>query len=105
MNNDVEYEIYIGCKDQHLKEDIIKCNELMEIVNAYFDKKKINFSMQEVEGGYLHLDGVFAFEKTLYITIIGKQDFDIVRFSKSLSMFMNQECFMVTKKDLLTDYR
>lgn len=105
MNSDVQYEIYIGCSDQQNKKEIVKSNELLKIVNDYFSKTKINYSIVELEGGYHHSDGVFVFEKTLCITIIGNQDFDIVRFSKGLSMYMNQECFMITKENLLKEYR
>lgn len=105
MNNNVQYEINIGCNDQHNKEEIVNSSELLKIVNDYFLKKKINYSAQEVEGGYHHKDGVYMFEKTLCITVVGDQDFDIVKFAKGLSMYMNQECFMITKENILEEYR
>lgn len=105
MNNDVQYEIYIGCGDQQTKEEIVSTEELGEIVDEYFQKKKINYSMQHVGGGYLHENGKFVIENTLCIILVGKQNFDIVKFAKGLSMYMNQECLMITKNDLLSEFR
>lgn len=105
MNNDVQYEIFIGCADRNTKNEIVKSCELLKLVDEYFTKLKINYSALEFEGGYHQQNGSFICEKTICITIIGNQNFDIVKFSKALSMYMNQECFMITKKNLQKEYR
>ncbi len=105
MQNSFEYEIYIGCNDSQLHNcEIVKEQELEEIIARFLEKYKINFSIIKAKGVYIHKDGSFVAENTLIVTIVGANELDIIRLSKSLSMFMNQECSLVTRKVLKTMY-
>lgn len=105
MTNDTKYEIYIGCNDTSTKEENISNDEIIKTINNYFSKKKINYSLELGDGGYLHNDGRFIFEKTIRINIIGSQSLDIIDYAKKLAMYMNQECLMITKEKSLFEYR
>lgn len=105
MINDVQYEIFIGCNDQQTKEEVVSASELINTVSEFFTRERINYSVQQVEGGYLHENGKYVLENTLCVTIIGDQNLDIVKFAKGLSMYMNQECFMITRNKLKIEYR
>ena len=97
MKNNTEYQIFIGCGDYHLQDEIISEGELREMVAQFFRRNEIDFSMFSAKGGYLRQDGRFISENTLCISIIDSDDLDIVRLAKSLSMFMNQERALVVK--------
>ena len=89
MNAISEFQIYIGSLDSQLN---------TELVN------EIAFSMYRAVGGYLHENGDFVSENSMCINIIGARDLDIVSLAKSLSMFMNQECSLVVKNIVKTEY-
>ena len=102
MNDNIEYQIYIGFNDSQANAQIVKEEELEDMISEFFRRKKIDFSLMNGEGGFFHQDGTFAHEKTLIVNIIGQQGLDIIKLAKSLSMFMNQECSLVTKSPLKT---
>lgn len=104
MKTNTEYQIYIGCQDSQLRDEIISENELREIIVAFFRSKEIDFSMFSAKGGYRRDDGSFVSENTLCINIIGNDDLDIIRFAKGFSMFMNQEYALVVKDIIKSDY-
>ena len=104
MKDTTEYQIYIGCRDSQLQDEIISEEELREMVLQFFGRKKIDFSMFSTKGGYLHQDGTFIIENTLCINIIGSYDLDIIKLAKSLSMYMNQECSLVVKDCIKAEF-
>ena len=64
---------------------------------AYFQKKKIGFTISSGKGGYLYKDGKYILENIIIITLVGDQGIDIFRLAKNLSMFLNQEASLVMK--------
>ena len=105
MKNNTEYQIFIGCHDSQLQDEIVSEHELMEVVGNYFRKKEIDFSMHRAHGGYIHKNGSFVSENSLCINIIGAYDLDIISLAKNLSMFMNQECSLVVKNSIDAVFR
>ena len=105
MKDNTEYQIFIGCSDSQLLDEVVSEDELRETVVQFFSKREIDFSMYSAKGAYLHDDGSFVSENSLCINIIGADDLDIIRLAKSLSMFMNQACSLVVKHIVKSDYR
>ncbi len=105
MKDNIEYQIFIGCKDSMLQREVTGEHELREILTLYFEREQIDFTLVSVQGGFLQEDGRFITENTLCIDIIGASDLDIVRLAKNLSMLMNQECILIVKNPLQIDYR
>ena len=105
MKENTEYQIYIGCQDSQLRDEIISEDELRAMVVYFFKKKKMDFSVYSAKGGFLYADSSFVYENSLCINIIGSYDLDIIKLAKSLSMFMNQECSLVVKDIIKTEYR
>lgn len=104
MKKNTEYQIYIGCGDYHLQDELISEDELREIATQFFRRKEIDFSIFSVKGGYLREDGLFISENSLCINIIDSDDLDIIKLAKSLSMFMNQERALVVKDVIKTEF-
>ena len=104
MKADTEYQIYIGCRDSQLRDELISEDELRETVVRFFKEREIGFSIFSVQGGYLHEDGMFISENTVCVNIIGNDDLDIIRLARSLSMFMNQEYVLVVKDVVKSEY-
>ena len=105
MEDSYEYKIYIGCRDSQSRDEIIREQDLQEMVSAFFRRRETGFSMLNVTGGYRHDDGSFVTEDTLCISLIGAPDLGIVKLARSLAMIMNQESALVVRTPLKTDYR
>lgn len=104
MKDNVEYQIFIGCSDSQLQDEVVPERELREMVTQFFERNEIDFSMLSARGGYLHEDGRFTTEDTLIVDIIGAADLDIIRLARSLSMLMNQESSLVVRNPLKTEF-
>ena len=106
MNNNVEYQIYIGCRDNQLRDrELVSEDELRDMVSSFFERNKIDFSIFSAKGGYLHEDGWFVTENTLCISIIGAEDLAIIKLAKNLSMYMNQEYSMIVRSHIQTKFK
>ena len=100
MNDSYEYQIYIGYNDSQLNEEIVDKKELEDMVLQFFEKKQIDFSLFNCKGGYLYDEGTFIFENSLCINFVGDSELDVFKLAKNLSMFMNQECSLITRNRL-----
>lgn len=105
MKEAAEYQIFIGCRDSELHDEVVSEDELRETVTQFFRQREIGFSVLSAKGGYLHTDGRFIYESTVLINIIDSNDLDIARLARGLSMFMNQERVLVIKDVVKTEYR
>ena len=60
MKNNTEFQIFIGCTDSQLNDEVIGLDELRETVTQFFRRKETGFSMYYAKGGFLHDDGRFV---------------------------------------------
>ena len=97
MNEIICYRIFLGYNDSQTKEQLVTEDELEQLVSAYFQKKKIGFTVSSGKGGYLYKDGKYILENIIIITLVGDQGIDIFRLAKNLSMYLNQEASLVMK--------
>ena len=97
MKETTEFEIYIGCNDSQMQDEIVSREELEDIVVSFFERNNIDFSLVQTKGGYLYEDRGYVLEDSLCISIIGDSDLDILGLARSLAMYMNQETAMVIK--------
>ena len=104
MKDNTEYQIFVGCHDPQMQEELVSERQLREMVSAFFERYEVDFSMLSAQGGYLSKDGTFITEDSLCINIIGASDLDIIRLGRSLSMYMNQETALITRNALQVEY-
>ena len=62
MENNIEYQIFIGCTDPQSNSEEINEDELREMVVSFFKRKQIDFSLYSVKGGYLYKTGKYVIE-------------------------------------------
>lgn len=105
MEKSIEYQIFIGCNDPYVKEEIVRHQELSSLVSDFFERNEIDFSMLNCQGGYKCEDGSFVFEESICINIIGDEHLDIVKLAKSLSMYMNQEGVLIVRSPVQISFR
>gem|GEM_PF-390184 len=104
MQDNTEFQIFIGCTDHQTFEEVITEKELKRMMYKFFERNKTDFSMFSAKGGYLHKNGNFIIENTLCINIIAASEYDIFKLAKSLSMYMNQECSLIIKTSIKTAF-
>ena len=100
MNQDVEYQIIVGCNDPYLNNEIVNDEELSKMIVGFFSKKETNFSLLRLNGGYSYESGNFVFENGVCVTIIGSDDEKIISLAKALKMYMYQESVLIVKNKL-----
>lgn len=100
MEDSFEYQIYIGCRDSQLREELVPEEELRNLIASYFERKQMDFSLLSLKGGYLYEDGWYATENTLCISIVGKSGLNITKIARGLSRYMNQKCCLITRNPL-----
>lgn len=104
MEDSYEYQIFIGCKDPQVREDVVREEEFREMVTRYFERNKLDFSLLSLKGGYLYEEGWYDTEDTLCISIVGGHDLNILRIARGLSSYMNQRCFLIVRNPLKMEY-
>jgi len=104
MKDSFEYQIYIGCTDPQTKGEVVHEHELREMVSEFFARNRIGFTLFSAKGGFYHGNGWFSAENTLCINIVGNSELDIFSLARSLSMYMNQECCLVVRNSIQSDY-
>jgi len=104
MTNLVEYQIFIGCRDPQLSEEIFNEKEITDLISAYFERIQMNFSLLVIKGGYHYENGWYDTENTLCISIVGDAEMKILQIARTIAMFLNQECSLVVKNPLKMKY-
>lgn len=97
MGDSVEYQVFIGFNDYQMSDELVKEHELIELITNFFTRKKIDFSILRAKGGYIYDNGQYITESNLCINIIGDSQLDIIKLTKSLGMYMNQQCSLIIK--------
>ena len=104
MTGTYEYQIFIGCNDPQLHGELVSENDLKMVVAQFFERYKVDFSMLSAKGGYLYDNGEFTVEDSLCINIIGAQEKDVLRFTKTLSSYMNQEASLIVRTPVQIEF-
>lgn len=103
MGKIAQYQIHIGFNDSQTRQQLVSPEEFTATISRYLEQNKINFSLSHAGGGYLYGNNQYAVEHTVIITVIGEQ-LDIIKLSKGLCAFMNQESLLITKIYVDSEY-
>ena len=99
------YNISIGLNDAYSKKEEVSTEELLKLLENYFTKNKIDFSLCRINGGYFYDDnGTFVNENSVVISYITQSDYYIERFIAAIKMVMNQESILLEAKEIEVEY-
>ena len=104
MDEKIEYQIFIGCHDQYFNNEYVTNKELKELIVNFFDRREVEFSLFDAQGGYLYEDGNFQIENSVCVNIIGANEGEIIQLAKNLSMYMSQESSLIIKNPLKIEF-
>lgn len=99
------YNISIGLNDAYSKKEEVGTDELLQLLENYFIKYKVDFSLCKINGGYFYDDiGAFVNENSVVISYITQSDDYIERFIAAIKMVMNQESILLEAKEIEVEY-
>ena len=91
--------IYIGLNDSETHEQIFHTDKYLSLLKKVCCSYHVAFSVNLINGGYIHEDGTYVDENSLALTLVGVDDAVIREIAKDLCAFFNQESVMVTYQD------
>ena len=88
--------MYIGLNDAETGVQKFDSERYISILKHVCKSYKIAFSVQMINGGYVHEDGRYTEENTLLLRLIDVPKRIVKELAKDLCIFFNQESIMVT---------
>ena len=96
----IRTEIYVGLNDQDTKQQKFETSKYLSILRNICISYKVPFSVNIVEGGYIHESGEYTQETTLVLSLIGVERDVIEEIAKDLCVFFHQESVLITTGDV-----
>lgn len=88
-------DIYIGLNDQDTKIQKFETSKYISILKNVCISYKVPFSLNVIDGGYIHENGEYTSEKTLVLSLIGIEKNTVEEIAKDLCTFFHQESVMI----------
>ena len=101
-SNQETYNIYIGLKDKDILEQKLPTPEFVRLVSGICVNKRVEFSIKNMNGGYITNKGDYILEESLQLTMGGITQSQAIEIAKTLKEILNQECIIVTKEVIKT---
>lgn len=95
----MQYEIYIGIKDQDSYEELVTVEEFRKMLMEICAKKNIGFSLLTQFGGYAHNKG-YTDETSLRIVVIGADESEIFEIGRRLKQRINTDTILITRSNV-----
>ena len=92
----VKTEIYIGLNDQDTKEQKFETSKYIDVLKKVCVNYQVPFSLNVIDGGYIHETGEYTEEKSLVLTLLDVDRKTIREIAKDLCMFFHQESVLIT---------
>ena len=97
-------DIYIGLQDCASGFEEVCSSDVMMLLERFFQKRLIPFSISVINGGYMNKSGGLINENSVKIHLIHADKFDAEQLIRPLKMLLNQETILMTEKDIEVEY-
>lgn len=99
------YNISIGLNDSYSKKEEVNTEELTNMLEYFFTKNKVDFSLCRINGGYFYDDvGTFVNENSIVISYITTEAPNIERFISAVKMIMHQETILIEEQEIEVEF-
>lgn len=95
-----ESQVYIGLNDSETKEQIFETGRYVSILKEVCHEFGVPFSLDVIEGGYIHDDGTFTEEKSIVLTFIDVEQKTIDEIARKVCALFNQESVLITTEHI-----
>ena len=92
----IQTTIYIGLNDAETGVQRFDSEKYISTLKTVCRNYEIDFSVQEISGGYFHEDRHYTEENALILRLIDIPEQTINELAKDICVFFNQESVMVT---------
>ena len=93
-------EIYIGLNDLDTKEQKFETSKYLSILKKVCIGYQVPFSVNVIEGGYIHESGEYTQENSLVLTLFDVAPEKIENIAKDLCAFFHQESVLVSTSNV-----
>ena len=97
------YQIYVGLNDKDILEQRFDTEQLCRVAKHVCRNYAGAYSMNVINGGYMHENGAFTEENTIVLTLIDVTKEHVDEIAADLCAFFSQESVLVTK-DVISSY-
>ena len=97
------YQIYVGLNDKDILKQMFSTEQFCRIAKLVCRNYAGAYSMNVIQGGYIHENGDFTEENTIVLTLIDVTKEQVDEIAKDLCAFFRQESVMVNK-DVISSY-
>ena len=97
------YQIYVGLNDKDVLKQLFSTEQFCRIAKLVCRNYVGAYSMNVIQGGYIHQNGDFTEENTIVLTLVDVSKEQVDEIAKDLCTFFRQESVMVNK-DVISSY-
>ena len=97
------YQIYVGLNDKDMLKQLFSTDQFCRIAKLVCRNYAGAYSMNVIQGGYIHENGDFTEENTIVLTLIDISKDQVDEIAADLCAFFRQESVMVNK-DVISSY-
>ncbi len=101
-NQTIKTTIFIGLNDSETGVQKFDTAKYVSILKNVCHSYHLAFSVQKIEGGYFHENGVYVEETTLALLLMDTPEDVVIEIAKDLCAFFHQESVMVTSSPCST---
>ena len=89
--------IYVGLNDSVTREQKFETPKYISILTKVCVNYNVAFSLDLIDGGYIHEDGTYVEEKTIALMMIDVPKETVEEIARDLCAFFRQESVMVAE--------
>ena len=97
------YQIYVGLNNKDVLKQLRSTEQFCDIAKLVCRSYAGAYSMNVIQGGYIHENGDFTEENTIVLTLIDVAKEQVDEIAADLCTFFQQESVMVNK-DVISTY-
>ena len=95
-------QIYIGLNDMDTKIQKFETSKYLSVLKNVCISYQVPFSVNVIEGGYIHESGEYTMETSLVLSLIDVEKTIVEEIARDLCTFFHQESVLVTADRLET---
>ncbi|MBR2669641.1 MAG: hypothetical protein IKE36_07620 [Solobacterium sp.] len=95
-------QIYIGLNDMDTKIQKFETSKYLSVLKNVCISYQVPFSVNVIEGGYIHESGEYTMETSLVLSLIDVKKTIVEEIARDLCTFFHQESVLITEDRLRT---
>lgn len=98
------YNVSVGLNDSYSKTQEEILDDVIAVMEHFFSRYKIDFSLSKINGGYSYKDGEYTHENSIVFCFITTEMVEIERFINTIKMALHQETVLLEVQDIEVEF-